>query len=532
MNNHHQINRLRIALSLSSVHADQYSERCSLLFHRELRRLLTRVLMRICPAGLTVRLNAPLVLDLGELPAATFEFTFCRRLEVALERELRLHLMQMRTQWQWEPLPVSRARLAQTLLATDESPDGWIVRQLELGLEHWLPVVAGYALHPEGVNLRYRLRQETAHALCRLWAPDISDDTGVWTENTLQLYALYYFQCHPEQVPPVPPRGLGTSSDLENWSHRNVHQSQDITVLQVLFAHPTHSMSRVPALECWLRYLWQSPLVRELLQQTLSAALMAQWRQRLTDGDLDLTASSRHTEAALSHSLSVETQGAIPQSEDNSHSAVSHRYAEDKSSFRQRESLYDNRRSRQALSKAPMLGYKEANTTLTWQPISHAGLVLLWPLLPSLFRQLGLLEGKRFIDLQAQYQAALCLDWLSREGEDPLAFPTISRWLCGLPAENSAAEAVLDAAIQEQLELWFAGLVQVLPATWQKLSACDMRQWFLQRLGWRSADPDQTTVYIQPAVFDVLLNNWPWPVELAALPWLEKPLTIRWTEPQ
>lgn len=508
MNNHHQINRLRIALSLSSVHADQYSERCSLLFHRELRRLLARVLLRISPAGLTVRLNAPLVLDLGALPAATFELTFCRRLEAALERVLRLQLAQVRSQWQWQPLATSRLQLAQVLLNVDESPDDWIGHQLEFGLEHWLPAVAGYALCPEGVDLSSRLRKETLHELCRQLAPDIPCQ-GVLTGNTLWLSALRYFQCHPELVPPARP-SLAERERVA-WLGGNARQSQDVRVLQVLFANPSHSISWDPRLERWLGYLWQSPLVRELLQPTLSAALVAQWQQRLTGGELNLTASGWDPEAALSQPLSAETQGANPQIGDHSHSTVPGRNAEDKRPCSPRASQYVNTR---------------------WQAVSHAGLVLLWPLLPSLFRQLGLLEGKRFIDLQAQYQAALCLDWLSREGEDPLAFPTISRWLCGLPAENSVAEAVLDAATQEQLELWFAGLVQVLPATWQKLSVCDIRQWFLQRPGWRSADPEQTTVYIQPAVFDVLLNNWPWPVELAALPWLEKPLTIRWIEPQ
>ncbi|KVQ00507.1 hypothetical protein WJ95_28405 [Burkholderia ubonensis] len=160
-------------------------------------------------------------------------------------------------------------------------------------------------------------------------------------------------------------------------------------------------------------------------------------------------------------------------------------------------------------------------------------MALLWPLLPGLFRKLGLLEGKRFLSQPAQHHAVTCLDWLAREGPPPQEPPTISRWLCGLTPGNAVGEDfVPDEAMQEMLGHWLTRLPLSLPATWQKLSPGDIRQWFLQRPGWLSVDRGQFILHVQPEVFDVLLNDWPWPVNLAALPWLDQPLNVRWAEPQ
>ncbi|RAY96054.1 hypothetical protein DP187_23950 [Enterobacter cloacae] len=166
-----------------------------------------------------------------------------------------------------------------------------------------------------------------------------------------------------------------------------------------------------------------------------------------------------------------------------------------------------------------------------WHQINDAGLVLLWPFMPELFRQLGLVNNKRFINTHAQQLAALCLDWLSRGESEPMTLPTVSRRLCGLSSSDINEGIDLEEDIRQKLNVWLTGMSQILPAKWQKLSSGDIRQWFLQRQGWCSPNPENTTIYIQPAVFDVLLNDWPWPTELVAVPWLEQPLTIRWSEP-
>lgn len=167
----------------------------------------------------------------------------------------------------------------------------------------------------------------------------------------------------------------------------------------------------------------------------------------------------------------------------------------------------------------------------SWNQLSLAGITLLWPLLPGLFQQLGLMEHNQFISLEAQQQAAASLDWLALEDQLSL-LPTISRWLCGLPTDNPKDNSSLDEVIQEQLKCWRFGLPSFLQGTLKRLSVTDIFQLFLLRPGWLSANIEQNTLYIKPEVYDVMLKDWPWPVDIIFLPWLKQTLSVRWIQPQ
>ncbi|KVP47943.1 hypothetical protein WJ88_00315 [Burkholderia ubonensis] len=469
------------------------------------------------------------MLNLGELPETAFERTFCRRLERTLELAFTQYLADPDRQGLWKRAPQAecQALLEQTLHAADEAPDSWLLRQLENGPDIWWPVLASYALCPEGAALYRRLRQKTVRHLCAHLAPDIPVQGGL-TEDSLWLSALLYFHHHPQlpmpQVPIVPRPGAPPVLDAALYAGPG--RPHDVRLITALFEYQAISASHSVSMRPWLRHLWLSPVVFDRVSPTLAARQVTWWHTQLTGAREGLAERRGHTEGGRPAPQPTEAGGQWPAPQLGERPAApgvlrSHTEAE-----RSVEQKY-------AANRVPPPGCKVPENASVWEPVSHAGMALLWPLLPGLFRQLGLLKGKRFISQQAQHQAAACLDWLAGEGSTPQEPPTISRWLCELTREYAIVEDVgPDDAMQEMLGHWLAGLPLMLPATWQKLSPEDIRQWFLRRPGWLSADPGQFILHVQPEVFDVLLKDWPWPVNLAALPWLDQPLTVRWTAPQ
>ncbi|ANB72014.1 hypothetical protein AYM40_06245 [Paraburkholderia phytofirmans OLGA172] len=172
--------------------------------------------------------------------------------------------------------------------------------------------------------------------------------------------------------------------------------------------------------------------------------------------------------------------------------------------------------------------WQECAASSTEIQVNNAGLVLLWPLLPDLLCRLGLRGKDRFIDAQAQTNAACWLDTLiwnddyAREWRMPF-----TKWLCGLPLECEIEWQAPDETTTEQLHCWLATLPEQLPG-WRTLQVQDIRTLFLQRPGEMLLTETSLKLKVQREPFDILLNDWPWPLNQVMLPWLEQPLMIEW----
>lgn len=165
-------------------------------------------------------------------------------------------------------------------------------------------------------------------------------------------------------------------------------------------------------------------------------------------------------------------------------------------------------------------------------PVSNAGLVLLWPLLPQLLAHMELcLEGQFLCDA-ARWQAVQSLHYLAWERNYPAAesFP-LSQLLCGIAPDVAMPDiAPLSEQQQQQIDRWLTAIGQQLPC-WQALSLADIRQLFLQRPGEIITDTQPPQIAVNPEAFDYLLGDLPWPLTLVSLPWLEQPLTLIWPLP-
>ncbi|MEK9499090.1 contractile injection system tape measure protein [Photorhabdus sp. P32] len=160
--------------------------------------------------------------------------------------------------------------------------------------------------------------------------------------------------------------------------------------------------------------------------------------------------------------------------------------------------------------------------------VSNAGILILWPMLPTLFNQLGLLEEKEFIHHQAQFRAVDFLDyliWGNEEGQ--VERKTLNKVLCGLMIDEETQLIPVEVEEQRIIEQWLDAIIVQLPG-WKKLSCNDVRQLFLQRPGELLIDEQEIKITLQHQPFDLLLADWPWPLNIVKLPWLNRPLQVDW----
>ncbi|PHM45268.1 hypothetical protein Xmau_00918 [Xenorhabdus mauleonii] len=160
--------------------------------------------------------------------------------------------------------------------------------------------------------------------------------------------------------------------------------------------------------------------------------------------------------------------------------------------------------------------------------ISNSGILILWPMLPALFNQLGLLEKQNFIHLQAQLSAVTVLDYLIWGNENAQAERNmLNNVLCGLSIEEKTELLPLAPEKQFIIDHWFDAVIAQLPG-WKKLSRNDVRHLFLQRKGKLLVNEQGINITIQKQPFDALLTDWLWPLNVAKFPWLNHPLVIDW----
>ncbi|MGJ0579614.1 contractile injection system tape measure protein [Xenorhabdus bovienii] len=161
-------------------------------------------------------------------------------------------------------------------------------------------------------------------------------------------------------------------------------------------------------------------------------------------------------------------------------------------------------------------------------PISNAGCMILWPLLPTFFRSFDLLDQDRFTRLEAQREAVCLLDWLIwGEEEIPAWRLTLNKVICGLPINDNTLWRTPEPKQQIAINQWLEKIIVQLPV-WKKMGVSDVRHLFLQRSGELSELNGVTNIHIKPEVYDALISEWPWPINMASFSWLKQPITMTW----
>ena len=161
-----------------------------------------------------------------------------------------------------------------------------------------------------------------------------------------------------------------------------------------------------------------------------------------------------------------------------------------------------------------------------------AGLVLLHPFLPELFRILHLLDkDQQWVSPEAQQTGVLLLTWLAHGNTNfPEYNMIIPKLFCGMPWEE-----VMDTTIElndEQIRS-STELLEAVIAHWKaigKTSLDGLREGFINREGKLSSREDGWLLTVEKKTQDILLTRLPWGLSMIRFPWQKKSIIhVDWT---
>jgi hypothetical protein len=164
--------------------------------------------------------------------------------------------------------------------------------------------------------------------------------------------------------------------------------------------------------------------------------------------------------------------------------------------------------------------------------LGNAGLVLLHPFLPVLFKRLNLVtggdDGQPQLRGENAARAVQLLQYLVDGRSDaPAPQLLLNKLLCGLEPGSPVPPVELG---EEERGLCDQLLVAVI-SQWSalgKTSPEGLRKTFLQREGRLQEDDAACTLAVVRRPFDVLLSRLPWSLAVIRQPWMPAPLHVSW----
>lgn len=156
-----------------------------------------------------------------------------------------------------------------------------------------------------------------------------------------------------------------------------------------------------------------------------------------------------------------------------------------------------------------------------------AGLVLLHPFLPQLFRALGFADDDKLLRSD---RAIYLLYFLATGRTDAKEYElVIPKMLCHFPLEK-AVESNISLAVAEQDEA--IALLCAVISHWEVLKNTGtdgLRETFLKRSGKLSLlHHGEWLLQVESNTCDILLEQLPWGISMIKLPWMQEMLRVEW----
>ena len=162
--------------------------------------------------------------------------------------------------------------------------------------------------------------------------------------------------------------------------------------------------------------------------------------------------------------------------------------------------------------------------------LGNAGLVILWPFLGRLFKQIGLAEDQKFISESTRQRGLSVLHYLATGDASPppeYLLP-LNKLLCGMEQE---AVFELDTPLTEaetgECDDFLTAVIAQAPIL-QSLSIAGLRGNFLLRAGMLQVNQGIWLLRVERETHDVMLDHFPWGFQWVRLPWMEVPLQVEW----
>lgn len=164
--------------------------------------------------------------------------------------------------------------------------------------------------------------------------------------------------------------------------------------------------------------------------------------------------------------------------------------------------------------------------------IDNAGLVLLQPFYPSLFKQLKLVDDTGRFETPMKEKAAIILQYVLVDspelGEENLFF---NKLLVGLEADYVVTADPLSGSEKQTILKLIHGMITAAIAHWPaigKSSVDGFRANWLYRKGKLELGEDSWELHVERKPYDLLMDQLPFGISPVNYSWMKKPLTVYW----
>ncbi|MDE9429178.1 hypothetical protein KKI95_04795 [Xenorhabdus bovienii] len=538
----HLIDKTVITIETSDFNGEKIMERCSSIFNKKLKFIINENIEQLALNN-SARLSLPrVVVDLGNIAFDSLEAEMPNKLASGLKKALSQYYRSSEYPLRAEKIAYPQSSMMTTYSAFAETqliakvdhylrkgvwPSGdnehYAVDNLRMSdelLQHihrerqqWLPMLAKHCLQPAGLSRLMQICQPAVlHMLCQLL-------TETATSEVVNSQAIIDTKMTPARL----------SAAAEHYLRhqiRDANTTQQATTLQAQ-KHLTSARDIVENS--------RNPLKADNSEANILTGITLQAQKHLTSAR-DIAEHSRNPLKPDNGKTDTRRDAAPPFSQQPI-PAYHQKDPIQPSSEEQKQSTLQNgeqhKGSLKSVSPAPISSLQPDSAIPTplaqsVLSVSNAGCMILWPLLPTFFSTFGLLDKNQFISLEAQREAVCLLDWLIwAEDEIPAWRLTLNKVICGLPMNDNALWRAPAPEQQTLISHWLENTIVQLPA-WKKMGVSDVRHLFLQRSGELSELNGVTNIHIKPEVYDALIGEWPWPINMASFSWLKQPLTMTW----